>query len=142
MAGATASPEDDSAQMEAEAAPEPNTDAAPVDPAPDTALIAPLTPSRGAPSSTSTKRTSQLRKRTSSRYQSNLQKEWMHTKSAFLALNKVYACEDLELLCPRYEVLNADVSDMGDVDDATLLNNVKALRRDILKMKLEKMSGQ
>jgi serine/threonine-protein kinase len=160
-AGAAASPEGDSAQSDAgttaeaqpealavapaapepEAAPGTNTDPAPVDPASDAALIAPLTPAPGTSQPASTKRLSQLRKRPSSRAQSNLQKEWARTKSAFLALNKVYACENLELLCTRYEDLKADVSGMGDVEDGQLLNNVKSLRRDILNVK-KKVSGQ
>ena len=163
-AGATASPEAQAAQLDAgmiaeaqpealavapaapeaaaETAPETNTDPAPdtapavVDPVVDSALIAPLTPPPEASPSTSTKRTSQLRKRTSSRYQSTLQKEWARTKSAFLALNKVVACENLDLLCTRYEDLKADMAGMGATEDGQLLNNVKALRRDILKKKV------
>jgi serine/threonine-protein kinase len=156
-AEATAAPQEDSARLKeettpeapsealaaapapagAEAAPEveaaPEADPAPVEPAGDPLLLAPLTPSPEASAPTGTKRPAQLRKRSSSRYQSTLQKEWARTKSAFLALNKVVACENLDLLCTRYEDLKAEVAGMGDVEDGQLLNNVRALRRDILK---------
>jgi serine/threonine-protein kinase len=71
----------------------------------------------------------------SSRGSSTLQKEWAKTRSAYKALTRVYACENLDFLCSRYQDIEADVVGMGDVENAQVLAKVRTLYRDILKRK-------
>ncbi|WP_430384396.1 serine/threonine protein kinase [Archangium violaceum] len=102
--------------------------------------LAPLSSaSNDAAASAPVKRPSQRGKRTggiSSRApQSMLMKEWARTRTAYKALTKIHACENLEFLCSRYENLEAEVVGLGDVEDAEVLGKVKALYRDIQKKK-------
>jgi serine/threonine-protein kinase len=101
---------------------------------PDDALLAPLSAPSGATESAPGKRQAP-RKRVTSRNQSMLQKEWVRTRVAYKALTRIYACENLDFLCSRYENLEAEVVDMGDVESAELLGKVRALQRDIQKRK-------
>jgi serine/threonine-protein kinase len=103
-------------------------------PTPEHALLAPLAPEPTVTPPTPPKRTS-VRKRSSSRNLSILQREWTRTRTSWKALTKVYGCESLDFLCTRYEDVEAEVAGMGDVEDAALLAKVKALHRDILKRK-------
>ncbi|AKJ07615.1 Serine/threonine-protein kinase Pkn6 [Archangium gephyra] len=101
---------------------------------PDESLLAPLAAPSSATASASSKRQVQ-RKRTSSRGQSMLQKEWVRTRTAYKALTRIYACESLDLLCSRYEDLESEVVGMGDVESAELLGKVRALQREIQRRK-------
>jgi serine/threonine-protein kinase len=111
---------------------EPDTASQEGTPAPELPMPAPL-------SSESNKRSSLRggkRTNTSSRAsQSMLQKEWARTRTAYKALTRIHACENLEFLCSRYENLEAEVVGMGDVESAELLSKVKALYRDIQRKK-------
>ncbi|WP_375768109.1 serine/threonine protein kinase [Archangium gephyra] len=98
------------------------------------ALLAPLAAPSSATASAPVKRQVQ-RKRTSSRNQSLLQKEWARTRGAYKALTRTYGCENLDFLCSRYENLEAEVVGMGDAESAELLGKVRALQRDIQKRK-------
>jgi serine/threonine-protein kinase len=71
----------------------------------------------------------------SARTSSTLQKEWAKTRGAYKALTRVYACENLNFLCSRYQDIEAEVVGMGDVENARLLAQVRALYRDIQKRK-------
>jgi eukaryotic-like serine/threonine-protein kinase len=101
---------------------------------PDHALLAPLAAPSNATASASSKRQVQ-RKRTSSRGQSMLQKEWVRTRIAYKLLTRIYACESLDLLCSRYDDLESEVAGMGDVESAELLGKVRALQREIQRRK-------
>ncbi|MFY0571550.1 protein kinase domain-containing protein [Archangium lansingense] len=101
---------------------------------PEQSLLAPLAAPPSATASASSKRPVS-RKRVSSRNQSMLQKEWARTRVAYKALTRIYACESLDLLCSRYEDLESEVMDMGDVESAELLGKVRALQREIQKRK-------
>ena len=46
---------------------------------------------------------------------------------------RIHACENLDSPCSRHESLEAQVSSMGDAENAALLGEVKALYRDISK---------
>ncbi|HEX5753782.1 MAG TPA: protein kinase [Archangium sp.] len=100
----------------------------------DQSLLAPLAAPSNATASAASKRQVQ-RKRTSSRTQSMLQKEWVRTRTAYKALTRIYACESLDLLCSRYEDLESEVMDMGDVESPELLGKVRALQREIQRRK-------
>lgn len=101
---------------------------------PEEALLAPLAAPASATVSTPSKRQVQ-RKRTSSRTQSMLQKEWVRTRVAYKSLTRIYACENLDLLCSRYENLESEVVGMGDGESAELLGKVRALQREIQRRK-------
>jgi eukaryotic-like serine/threonine-protein kinase len=117
-----------------EAAPAGDTGSPTGEPSPDQSLLAPLAAPPAAPVSAPGKRPVS-RKRTSSRNQSLLQKEWVRTRGAYKALTRIYACESLDLLCSRYENLEAEVMGMRDVESAELLGRVRALQREIQKRK-------
>jgi serine/threonine protein kinase len=132
QAAAPAPSEALAAAPEAAPAPAPDTGAASAESSPEQALLAPLAPSPETPAPPPGKRVPP-RKRFSR--QSTLQKEWARTRNAFKALTRVYACENLDFLCSRYQDLEAEVVGMGDVENAQLLGQVKALYRDIQKRK-------
>jgi hypothetical protein len=98
----------------------------------DDALLAPLRPTTASTASSSTKRGVVRNKRTPtpSRSQSPLQKEWTRTKGAFKALTKTVGCEQLALLCKRYDYLEGQLR-AGSEEEAVLLTKVKELYRDI-----------
>ncbi|HZH15898.1 MAG TPA: protein kinase [Archangium sp.] len=101
---------------------------------PEDTLLAPLAAPSGATASAPSKR-QVPRKRVSSRNQSMLQKEWSRTRVAYKSLTRIFACENLDFLCSRYENLEAEVLGMGDGESAELLGKVRALQRDIQKRK-------
>ncbi|WP_409015050.1 protein kinase domain-containing protein [Archangium sp.] len=126
----------------AEAAPEATPSVARAEPSPsesaldelsDDALLAPLPVPSESTASPSTKRGVVVRKRSSSptRSQSLLQKEWLRTKSALKALNKTVGCDQLDLLCNRFEYLGGQIKNAGPEDEAALLVKVKELYREI-----------
>jgi serine/threonine-protein kinase len=116
------------------AAPAGGTDTPVGEMSPEEALLAPLAaPSNPTPSAPNKRQLS--RKRTSSRTQSMLQKEWARTRVAYKSLTRIYACENLDLLCSRYENLESEVVGMGDVESAELLGKVRALQREIQRRK-------
>ena len=99
----------------------------------DEALLAPLKPTTGSTASASTKRGVFRNKRTTApRPEATvLQKEWTRMKGAYKALTRTVACEQLDLLCKRYDYLESQVSRAGPEDEAALLTKVKELHRDI-----------
>ncbi len=121
----------------AEASPAPVAEAAPapVDSASaelsNDALLAPLRPTMGSTASSSTKRGVFRKRTTPPRIQSPLQKEWLRTKGAYKALTRTVGCEQLDLLCKRYDYLADQVSDAGPEEEEALLTKVKELQRDI-----------
>jgi hypothetical protein len=60
-----------------------------------------------------------------------LQKEWARTKGAYKALTRTVGCEQLDLLCKRYDYLEDQVSRAGPEEETALLTKVKELQRDI-----------
>ncbi|MFY0528383.1 protein kinase domain-containing protein [Archangium gephyra] len=117
-----------------EAAPSGDTGSPEGEPSREDTLLAPLAAPSGATASAPSKRQAS-RKRGNSRNQSMLQKEWTRTRVAYKALTRIYACENLDFLCSRYENLEAEVLDVGDAESAELLGKVRALQRDIQKRK-------
>jgi len=121
--------EEEAAAPVAEAAP------APVDSESDElsndALLAPLRPTTGSTASSSTKRGVFRKRTTPPRSQSLLQKEWTRTKGAYKALTRTVGCEQLDLLCKRYDYLEGQVSRAGPEEEAALLSKVKELHQDI-----------
>jgi serine/threonine-protein kinase len=126
----------------AEVAPEQTPSVAQAEPSPgesaldelsDDALLAPLPTPSESTASPSTKRGVVVRKRSSSpsRSQSPLQKEWLRTKSALKALNKTVGCDQLDLLCNRFDYLGEQVKNAGPEQEAALLVKVKDLHREI-----------
>lgn len=116
------------------AAPAGDTATAPGELSPDQSLLAPLAAPPGATAQAPSKRFVS-RKRTLSRNQSLLQKEWARTRGAYKALTRIYACESLDLLCSRYENLAAQVEGAEDAESVELLGKVRALQREIQKRK-------
>jgi serine/threonine-protein kinase len=126
----------------AEVAPEQTPSVAQAEPSPgesaldelsDDALLAPLPGPSESTAPSSTKRGVVVRKRSSSppRSQSPLQKEWLRTKSALKALNKTVGCDQLDLLCNRFDYLGEQVKNAGPEEEAALLVKVKDLYREI-----------
>ena len=98
-------------------------------------LLSPLSasPTEHAPAPAPSKRAPVVRKtRGGSRVQSPLQKEWARTRSAYLKLTRDIGCENLDLLCNRYLSLESEMESVGDGEDARLLDEVKALYRDLV----------
>ncbi|WP_425430094.1 protein kinase domain-containing protein [Cystobacter ferrugineus] len=74
-----------------------------------------------------------VRKPRAARGQTELQKEWARTRLAYERLTRVIACDNLSLLCSRYDSLEQQVEQAGDAEDPQLLGKVRQLQRDIKK---------
>ncbi len=94
-------------------------------------LLIPLTPPQPPPP----KKPTRTSKKGTRRDGNDLQKDWASASRVFQKLTAVQSCESptIGILCKRYETLQSEVEELGDVYDKETHTSVRRLRRDLLK---------